>query len=247
MFPNTSAVYVLTSPSGKRYVGKSVNLRERLRAYERKHANVKKQPALWKALCKYPWDQWTVEYELKPVDALDDAEIATIARYNTYHGPGYNLTKGGDGISGVKLSAAHRAKISAASRGRTHSADTRAKIGAASKGRKCSAATRAKLSAANKGYKHSAESRRKMSASHTGKKLSAETIAKCSLARKGKPRSAATRAKISAKLKGRTLSDETRAKLSAVRKGKKRSAESIAKRTATRKRNRMLRDLLMMV
>lgn len=222
MFPEASGIYVLTSPSGKRYVGKSVNLRTRLRRYEHKNARVKQQRALWKALCKYPWDQWTVEYELMPVDALDDAEIATIARYNTCHGPGYNLTEGGEGASGriatsetrAKLSAAlkgntnhkgithsseTRAKISAAMRGRTHSADTRAKIGAASKGRKCSAATRAQMAAIKRGKK-----RKPFTAEH-------------------------------------------RANMSAAQKGRKLSVECIAKREATKKRNRMLRDLLMMV
>ena len=230
MFPDASGIYVLTSPSGKRYVGKSVNLRKRLRYYEQKYARVKQQRALWKALCKYPWDQWTVEYELMPVDALDDAEIATIAHYNTCHGPGYNLTEGGEGASGRITTPETRSKLSAALKGNTNckgntpSTETRAKIAAAMRG-----------NAHAKGTRHSIESREKMSAALQGKKKSAEHRAKMSAAHKGKPCSAATRAKISAKLKGRKPSD------------KMTSAESIAKREATKKRNRMLRDLLMMV
>ena len=49
------------------------------------------------------------------------------------------------------LSPEHRAKIGAASRGRTHSPETRAKMSAAHKGHEVSPETRARMSAAKKG------------------------------------------------------------------------------------------------
>ena len=66
-----------------------------------------------------------------------------------------------------KISAEHRAKMSASLKGRKHSAETRAKISAGNKGKKrgkCSAEHRKKLSEAAKGKKrgkYSAETRKK--------------------------------------------------------------------------------------
>jgi len=144
---------------------------------------------------------------------------------------------------GSKLSAEHRAKISASMRGIKRSAEHRAKISASLTGRKLSplsAEHRAKISASMRGKKHSAEARAKISASKTGKKHSAEARAKISASKTGKKRSAETRAKISANhvgMKGRKHSAETRAKISANNaryfQGKKHSAETRAKVSAS--------------
>lgn len=95
---------------------------------------------------------------------------------------------------GKKISPAHRAKLSAAGKGRVrgpHSAEHRAKIGAAHLGKKHSVESRAKMSAANKGQVH--------------RPHSAETRAKIGAAKKGKPKSSEHRAKISAAVKASVL------------------------------------------
>jgi len=110
---------------------------------------------------------------------------------------------------GTKLSAEHRAKISASHVGM--------------KGKKHSPETRAKISASHTGRKFSPETIAKMSASKTGKKRSPETIAKISAKNKGQIPwnkgkkgiySPEHRAKLSASLTGRKFSPETRAKMS---------------------------------
>ena len=83
--------------------------------------------------------------------------------------------------------------VSAAQKGRKQSAEHRAKVSAALKGRvspmkgkKFSPEHRAKLSAAAKGKKQSAEHRAKLSAALKGRKLSPEHRAKVSAAAKAR-------------------------------------------------------------
>lgn len=127
---------------------------------------------------------------------------------------------------GRKLSAATKAKISRALKGRK-----RKKAKHPHKGHKLSAAARAKISAALKGKKHK------------GHKLSAAAKAKISAALKGKkhkghPPSAATKAKISAALKkaahkSHPMSAATRAKLSALMSARDRALAKAHKSTST--------------
>jgi len=84
-----------------------------------------------------------------------------------------------------KLSAEHRAKISAANKGRTITAEHRAKLSEALKGHPMSAETRAKISAAHKGRPLAAEHRAKLSQALKGHAVSAETRAKISAANRG--------------------------------------------------------------
>ena len=155
----------------------------------------------------------------------------------------HNRTDGGDGASGLIHTPEHRAKISAARKGKTLSPETKEKMSAAKKGIPRSPETKEKMSAANKGKTLSPETRAKLSAANKGKTLSLETKEKMSAANKGennpmygKILSLETKAKISDALKGKnnpmygrtgennpnygkTYSPETRAKMSAAKKG----------------------------
>ena len=62
---------------------------------------------------------------------------------------GYNLTKGGDGAPGRKVSAVTKAKISDANKGRKHTDEARANMSCAKQN--MSAATKAKMSESRKG------------------------------------------------------------------------------------------------
>lgn len=46
-------IYKITSPSGKVYIGQSVNLERRLKRYKRLSVKTKKQTKLWRSLIKY--------------------------------------------------------------------------------------------------------------------------------------------------------------------------------------------------
>jgi hypothetical protein len=126
-----------------------------------------------------------------------------------------------------QLSPEHRARISAALKGRRQSPEHAANAAAAKTGRArgpLSPEHRANVSAALRGRKHTPETRAKIAAAQTGRKLSAETRAKISAAKKGRPgrpQSPEARAKISAAKKGSTASPEARAKMSAAHKGRR--------------------------
>lgn len=139
---------------------------------------------------------------------INEREIHLIAEHDT-HQNGYNFTEGGEGMMGYEMSEATKAKLSAALKGKTPSAETRAKMSAAhmgnthNLGRKCTAETRAKLSKALKGRapwstgkKHTAETRAKLSVAAKGKKKSAEAREKMSKAAKGVPLDASTKSRV---------------------------------------------------
>jgi hypothetical protein len=133
------------------------------------------------------------------------------------------------------FSPEHRARISAALRGRAHSSEHVAKVAAANRGRSPSAETRAKIAAAlsgRPGRTPTPETLAKMSAAQRGRTFSAEARAKMSAVRKGRRLSPDTRAKMSAAQKGRTFSSEHRAKIAAAKKGRPHSAEARAKMSA---------------
>ena len=127
----------------------------------------------------------------------------------------------------VKLSAEHKAKISASLIGdkaywfgRKLNAETKAKIGLAHIGKPLSKEHRDKISALHRGRKRSEETRAKISAARLGRRLSEESLAKMAATKRGVRFSPEHRAKISVALKGekahwfgRKLSAETKAKI----------------------------------
>jgi hypothetical protein len=54
--PETSGIYKITSPSGKIYIGQSINLRSRYKLYRRLASNIKPQIAVYRSLLKYGFD-----------------------------------------------------------------------------------------------------------------------------------------------------------------------------------------------
>jgi group I intron endonuclease len=95
-------IYLITSPSGKQYVGKStISLEQKATLYQSasKYFTHTKRPIL-ESIRKYGWenmrfvivernDHWTTE-------ELNDREKFWIQHYKTLH-TGYNITAGGDG------------------------------------------------------------------------------------------------------------------------------------------------------
>lgn len=143
---NAIGIYVLTSPSGRQYVGKTeFSFRSRIEKY--RNCNCKTQKKLYNAIKKYGWENFTYElYEIpNDPELISMMEIEMIELLDTYNN-GYNLTIGGEGMSGYKHTDESKAKISAASLGRKHSDEAKSKMSAAKTGRKHTDETKAKRS-----------------------------------------------------------------------------------------------------
>jgi len=90
-------VYKITSPSGKIYIGQSINVERRLKTY--KYYNCKKQVKLYNSLKKYGFENHTIEIikdNIKCMTALNFYEELYIKKYNTFNTEnGLNLRSGG--------------------------------------------------------------------------------------------------------------------------------------------------------
>lgn len=97
---NSGVIYKLTSPSGGVYIGQSINIERRHAAYKRK--NCKDQSALYNAILKYGFENFTVdilfetEINENTKNTLDEMEIYYISFYDSMNN-GYNCTTGGFG------------------------------------------------------------------------------------------------------------------------------------------------------
>lgn len=110
-------VYVHTCPNGKRYVGQTI--KNPIRRWEG-GSGYKTQRLFHRAIEKYGWD--TIEhhlYEVATKEEMDYLEKYLIAYFNTTNPEfGYNVTKGGEGVSDFKHSEESKAKMAAAKIGK---------------------------------------------------------------------------------------------------------------------------------
>jgi group I intron endonuclease len=200
-------IYKITSPSGKIYIGQSVNILSRINKY--KNAKCITQPIILKSILKYGWENHLFEIVLE----CDKSELNEKERYyqelfNCIGKNGLNCmltntsTKTGkarqetiDKLKGRKLPESTRQKM----RDKKLSDETKLKISTANIGREVSKETRDKISKSNKGKVRSVECVDKMkkrviseqelkrlSTLNIGRKASNETKLKISLAQKGK-------------------------------------------------------------
>lgn len=90
-------IYKATSPSGKVYIGKTVNSLEERKVshFEKINSNTKFARSLRKYSDQKKWE-WVILYNKIPENQLDIAEICAIYIYDSYY-DGYNCTFGGDG------------------------------------------------------------------------------------------------------------------------------------------------------
>lgn len=125
-------IYKITSPTGRVYVGKTTKLKLRIDYYRR--LKCKKQQLIFNSLSKYGFSGHTFEiiYEGEnTLVELNELEIFYIGFFNSFHGNnenGLNLTLGGDGGFGRKISDEHRRKIIAYNKTRVytkHSEETK--------------------------------------------------------------------------------------------------------------------------
>jgi len=124
----TGIIYKLESPSGRIYVGKTINLKQRLSYYRR--LKCKKQPLIYHSLLKYGFSGHTFDILYEGENTLlelNKLEIFFIGLFNSFHGNnenGMNLTLGGDGGFGRKISDEHKKKIIESNKRRTYKKHT---------------------------------------------------------------------------------------------------------------------------
>ena len=190
-------IYKITSPSGKIYVGQSINIKKRFETYKKLYC--KQQIKLYNSLLKHGAENHKFEI-------IEECSVELLNERERYYQDFYNVLK-----KGLNLKITQTNDKSG-----YFSLETKNKISIANKGKKRTEEQIKKMSdnlkgriAINKGIKMSEEQRKKLSNIHKGKKrkpLSNETKLKISLSQKNIPRkkhTKETKNKISYSLKGR--------------------------------------------
>jgi len=176
--------------NGKSYIGQTVkSLKKRIREHINLSKNGSNRP-LHAALRKYGPENFTWEIIVDCGDNqhfLNESEIFFIDRYNTKSPNGYNLTDGGEGISGFNHTEETKRKMK-----KPKSEKARKNMSEAHKGVPLSETQRKSQSIAHTGERnsmygkhHKPESLEKMSKSHVGIPLSKEHCKSLSEVRKG--------------------------------------------------------------
>jgi len=121
--------YGLLAPHGKMYIGKSVEYRKRMQTHKsdaynkKKNGEWKENKPLYNAIRKWGWDRFEKFLFQKNDEKREDIgnilnaqEIALIAEFETFtdRSKGYNLTAGGEGTSGYKMTPEQLAASTAA-------------------------------------------------------------------------------------------------------------------------------------
>jgi len=224
-------IYLITNKINKKvYVGKSVNVKNRLYHYNK--IDCEDQPRLYNALKKWGLDNFYLEVIDEAIDGiqLDFLEIFFIEKNNSRNDKfGYNIQGGGGG--GLH-SEESKKKIGDKNRGKIISEETRNKISIANTGKKRSTEVRERLRELYKttlGSPEVMEKTRKINKGNkrgVGRKASQEAKAKMSKARKGKPLSEENKKNIGIALKNSQVAIESRKKVAEFHRGRKRSPET---------------------
>lgn len=180
-------IYKITClPTGKCYIGKGSDANKRYSDHRNKlKRNNHYNPYFQNAWIKYGAENFVFEIIelIEEEKHLIEREIHWIKEYGSYDRKlGFNMTTGGDGLSGLDFSEEHRAKLSKINIGNknavgyTHSESAKKIMRAKKAGKKLrlgsttSDITKQKLRECNINKKLSEETRSKMSVSKTGSK-----------------------------------------------------------------------------
>lgn len=168
-------IYKITNPKGAIYIGKSTNFYERLKNYVSSYNKRKKdQVRLNNSLYKYGFKTHKIEI-IEIVDnpeILAEKEINYILLYDTFNTPhGMNLTSGGEGVTGRKMTEANKIKLIEANKNKVLTDKQRETISRAHKRRVSN----------RKGVTLSEETKKRISKSKIGSKASEETKRKMSI------------------------------------------------------------------
>ena len=170
----TSGVYIIRNKvNGKEYVGKSVNVRKRIKS----HVETSSGRYLYRAFAKYGLNSFEVcLYLIGTEKEVTELETLIIEERKTFVPGGYNMTLGGDGSTGYRYTDEMRAAAVIRQTGKLHSEETLAKMKASGghrKGATMSEEAKAKISQGlvgkNLGRPVSKETREKIRIANTGK------------------------------------------------------------------------------
>lgn len=191
-------IYKITSPTGRIYIGQTLNFKER--SYKYSINDCKTQRKLYNSILKYGWDKHTIELieECLP-EFLNDRERYWQEEFFCIQN-GLNCILTHTSTKSGVLSQETKNKISVANKGKKITEEHKKKIGDGNKGKKMSKEAKLKISLAHKGK----------NAIWYGKKLSEET-----------------RKKMSNSMKGRKITDEVKKKLSNSMKQKSHTKKKV--------------------
>jgi group I intron endonuclease len=127
-------IYKLTNKINlKEYIGFTCNLQQRIKQHAGAYG--KSCKALYPAIRKYGWDNFSVEVLME--SEIIEHEDLLIQKYNSRTPNGYNVAPGGScGVSRIPKSEDHKRKIGDAHRGKKKKPESIAKLVAKLKGRK---------------------------------------------------------------------------------------------------------------
>ena len=198
-------IYEIISPSGRIYIGQSVDVYSRWEYYRRGHC--KYQPKLYYSFNKYGWENhYKNIIEECSIEHLDEREIHWKQHYIDQLGWGKVLFCEIYDKGGGNKSETTRQKMSLAHKNKTKTPEHKNNI---SLGKKLFFLDE----------NRSKYFREKVSKTHKGKKITETTKIKMSKANKGKIISQETRLKIGEKQRGRKLSEEAKLKIGKANKG----------------------------
>lgn len=219
LLPRASGIYQITCiPTGKIYIGSSVNLRKRWNDHQtRLNAGTQVNSMLQRAWNKYGAGAFCFDIlEYCPDDCLLAREQFFLDTLRPYDPDiGYNIARdAGAPMLGRKQSARSIQQRADANRGRKNSIEARQRMSEAQRGKQQSPETIKRRAASMRGKSPSVETRQKLSAAHRGRIFTDETRLRMSDAakRRGPPIAATKRA--AEVNKGRKKSDAVRQKMS---------------------------------
>lgn len=180
-----AGIYKLTcSITDKVYIGKSVNIKNRLYAHKHCHKKSRGESYLRNAIMKYGWESFSIEIletvenfdKLKDNDKLLERESYYIELFDSTDGDkGYNLCKFSNDRTGIPLTEETKRKMSLSRTGQKRSDETKIKMSLSSKGKAKSDAHKESLRQSNLGKKLSDETKDKIRESILGRKHSEES------------------------------------------------------------------------
>lgn len=145
---------IINSINNKIYIGKTNDLEKRWIAHIYAAQINKENTYFYNAIRKYEATSFIKEIieECETEEKALEREIFWIKELNTRHRHiGYNMTDGGDGVSGLKHSEMSKRRMSLIKIGKVVSDETRLKMSNSQKGRIVSQETKEKISMANTG------------------------------------------------------------------------------------------------
>lgn len=163
-------IYKITSPSGKVYIGQSIDIEKRIKKYKCIY-NSRGQIALNNSLKKYG-------YEIHKFEVIEECDITILNERERYWQDYYNVLKKGlnsklttyKDKSG-KLSEATKAKMSKSLKGRIITDEWRKNLSKAGKGRKLTEKQKNALIKASTGRVNSKETNRKIAENNPKTKI----------------------------------------------------------------------------